>query len=519
VAYAIGLAQALVVSINHAATVEPAQVEPAKNDEPVQPPRARFVSSVPVKSAKSDATSIRDITIPKGESPHVLQTLLVSGLTLGLGTAWYLVDDRNVLDWDKPSQKSRLTGESWRFDNNNFGMNFVLHPFFGASPYVFARDSHFTVPYAFLTSFSTSMMWEFIIEYNERVSINDVIVTPVAGLPIGEFAHKFGYFWSHRGSSGQRKSLGWTLAPWTQLAQLGCHPANAAHDNGETSSDELMWHEFYADYGVSSYRTSGDNNGLVQRLRAGGNLVSVPTYRSEGHLSRGFWNGEFSRLDVSIESGAKHVGVDIYADTILAGYIQQSLTFKGTGYSHVLGLSVGYRYFNSEAEGQDNRVSFVGFPGVATEFYASSGRARSEISFRAYPIFGAASSPAFQLYRNQSAIGRSKTILEREGYSYGWGFAGSLHARQQYGIFHSELSVLAESLWSEEGLDRDQDQVEDDTKTSDLAATLSLRSGILLPHSFNAGIEMSTRVRESSAGDIRQRLSRRSLGLWLGTRF
>jgi hypothetical protein len=180
---------------------------------------------------------------------------------------------------------------------------------------------------------------------------------------------------------------------------------------------------------------------------------------------------------------------------------------------------VGYRYQNSPAQQQDERLSFVGFPGVATEFYWSNGKATSEIAVRAYPVFGGASSPAFQQYRNRSDRGRSKTVLEREGYFYGWGVAGQLRARHSYGIFSSEFSLLADSLWSDEGLDRDQEAIVDDTQTSDVAATLALRSGVQLPYSFVAGIEMSTRLRESRAGDIRQRLSRRNLGLWLGTRF
>jgi hypothetical protein len=462
-----------------------------------------------------------DWTLPPNTSAHFYQTLIASGVMLGLGTGWYLLDDRNVLDWDKPSLKSRLTGESWRFDNNRFGMNFVLHPLFGAGIYAFARDSHYSAPSSFLASFLTSMTWEFVVEYNERVSINDVIVTPLAGFPIGEFAHKVGYYLSNRGSrSAARTALGWTLSPVTRLAQLGCdHEPTPRHAKDALGNDSGLWHEFYTDYGVSGYRASGVTDGFVQRLRTGGNLVSLPSYRSPGRSSRAFWNAELSRLDLVIEAGSKHFGVDLSTDTTLAGFADRDLSPAGNGHSVVLGVAVGYKYKNSFAQSEDERMSWVGFPGVATDAYWSSRKLSSELSLRLYPVFGGASSPAFQRYRNTLGNRSSKTILENEGYFYGWGLVGQLQARQNFGGFHSEVSFLAELLASEEGLDRDQQNVEDDTKASDISASMALRNWFDLPHSFVAGIEMSARVRESRAGDIRQRLSRRNLGLWLGTRF
>jgi len=79
--------------------------------------------------------------------------------------------------------------------------------------------------------------------------------------------------------------------------------------------------------------------------------------------------------------------------------------------------------------------------------------------------------------------------------------------------------LRAESIWSSQGLDRDQEHVTDDTKAHDLSATAELRTWFDFSQNFVVGIETATKLRESRAGDVRLRLNERSLGLWLGSLF
>jgi hypothetical protein len=462
-----------------------------------------------------------DVTLPPAVAAHPYRILLTSAAVLGLGTAWYLYDDRNVLDWDKPSLKSRLTGSSWRYDNNFFGMNYVLHPLFGAATYAAARDSHASVAASFLTSFATSMAWEFIIEFNERVSINDVLVTPIGGAALGEFAHKLGYYLSsspHRSAS--RVGLAWTLTPYTRLMELGCdEEPRRKHAVDSLGYASRLWHDFAADYGLSQLRREDGSSLLLHRFRAAGTFRAFPGYLSPGQFSRWFHEADVSRLELVVDTSTKGTGFSVETVTTLLGYAYQDLSATGDGGSHSAGIAVGYAYQSSLAKGEDERRAWVGLPGVATDFYWSRAGLSSSLELRAYPVFAGVSSPAFSRFLAERDGIRSKTVLDREGYVYAWGFAGQARARQRFGRLNNDVSLRAESFWSDEGLDRNQETVTEDTKTRDLRASLAVRTWLDFGRSFVAGIEGSSTIRVSDAGSARLRLRQNSAGVWLGSRF
>jgi len=476
----------------------------------------------PAAAEPTTLTALPEVqALPAQPSPHLIQTLAASGFTLAIGTGWYLVDKRNVLDWDKPNLQSRFTGSSWRYDNNEFGMNFLLHPLFGASTYTFARDSHFGVAGSFLTSLLTSLTWEFVVEYNERVSINDVIVTPVAGVALGEFAHKFGnYISNYRKPDTNRKILRWTLSPTTQIARLGCGdelwPAHPTDSLGYASG---LWHEFGLSYGLFGFATNQGQSGVVQRFRTSGKLVSLPGYRQPGKSAKAFFDADMTDVHLMVDTSAWGTGVTLESHTTLFGYAAREMSESGNGYAHTIGVSIGYEYRNTTALGLDDRFTFVGFPGAHTDLYWSRRGLTSEVGVRLYPTFGAASVPAFQRYRTQHPNAGFKTIMSREGYFYGWGGTGQVEARQHYGKIHNAILLRAESIWSSQGLDRDQEHVTDDTKAHDLSATAELQTWFDFSQNFVVGIETATKLRESRAGDVRLRLNERSLGLWLGSLF
>lgn len=82
--------------------------------------------------------------------------------------------------------KNVKRGPVW--DKDNFLFNYVLHPYGGAAYYMSARSQGFNTLYSFLYSAGIStFFWEYGIEaFMEVPSIQDLIVTPVAGALIGE---------------------------------------------------------------------------------------------------------------------------------------------------------------------------------------------------------------------------------------------------------------------------------------------------------------------------------------------
>ena len=74
------------------------------------------------------------------------------------------------------------------FDKDKFYINYVLHPYWGATYYIRGRERGLDKLSAFGFSALISSMYEFGIEcFFEKPSIQDLIVTPVAGSLLGAF--------------------------------------------------------------------------------------------------------------------------------------------------------------------------------------------------------------------------------------------------------------------------------------------------------------------------------------------
>lgn len=74
------------------------------------------------------------------------------------------------------------------FDSDNAIFNYVLHPYAGAAYYMSARSQGFNLWQSWLYSFGVSaIFWEYGIEaFMERPSWQDLIITPMGGLILGE---------------------------------------------------------------------------------------------------------------------------------------------------------------------------------------------------------------------------------------------------------------------------------------------------------------------------------------------
>jgi hypothetical protein len=114
--------------------------------------------------------------------PHHLRSWVEMMAGLGVGAvSYWLMQDRNIADWDNPTPEERFNGSAWRMDNNSLGVNFIAHPFTGGFAYSVARANHHGVLTSFAYASMFSFIWEFVLEFKEKVSVNDLIVTSPTG--------------------------------------------------------------------------------------------------------------------------------------------------------------------------------------------------------------------------------------------------------------------------------------------------------------------------------------------------
>jgi hypothetical protein len=145
--------------------------------------------------ALSRAFASPDVVAPTG--PDWIGLTRDTALLLGyqavatFGVIYMMPED--ISRWPDVSDKG--FGQSWvdnvqdpSFDHDAWWLNYVMHPYFGAVYYTRARERGFKELPSFLYSAFASTMYEFGPEaFFEKPSIQDLIVTPVAGAVIGAF--------------------------------------------------------------------------------------------------------------------------------------------------------------------------------------------------------------------------------------------------------------------------------------------------------------------------------------------
>lgn len=102
--------------------------------------------------------------------------------------------------WNWKDQLRRtFTLDGWRFDSNSFFMNYG-HVIAGASYYNIARSNNMDVFDAFLFNIAGSLFWEYIPEWRQVISINDVAYNVFGALSIGEMLFQVSkYFMQKKG--------------------------------------------------------------------------------------------------------------------------------------------------------------------------------------------------------------------------------------------------------------------------------------------------------------------------------
>ena len=121
--------------------------------------------------------------------------LFIGGLEL-LGITVLIVLPKEVTGWSPD-----WTQDAWRnmkrsfstppvWDKDDWQLNYIGHPIAGSYYYNSLRSQHASRFHSFLFATAQSFIWEYIIEATaEKPSIQDLIVTPIAGAILGESTH------------------------------------------------------------------------------------------------------------------------------------------------------------------------------------------------------------------------------------------------------------------------------------------------------------------------------------------
>ncbi|MEQ9324668.1 MAG: DUF3943 domain-containing protein, partial [Polyangiaceae bacterium] len=418
--------------------------------------------------------------------PDHLRALVEETSVLAIGTFWYWLDrSRNLADWDFPSWKQRFSGEAWRFDNNHFPINFAAHPLNGGAFYVIPRlNDHglaVSATYAFMTSFA----WEFLIEFREKVSVNDLIVTQGAGMPIGEFANKLFRYVNGipEDASLGKKILAWTLGfPYWAHRAVDGDPTYADGPYDDHGYASAIGSHLFAGYRVNLH-DYGERSLVTHGFRLGGRLSTIPGEGRPGSFAQFFHEADIVSLTLDAGFGRDAREVELYTDNHLLGLYAQDLDQSGDGDAFALGLNLAYRYRFQDLDTYNDRLGILHLPGIGTDYHHHSGPLTLSTHWRLNGDFAGLHAPAYGEWADANVRDgdRPKSILRKHGYAYAWGVSSRFGASIALPPIDLRVDGWLGAYDSQEGLDRTQDELTLDPDSDDRLMEVQAELGFRVP--------------------------------------
>lgn len=456
--------------------------------------------------------------------PKPLRAVLEIGAVLTLGFTWYATTAPTVHDWDPGYRwsifRSKLTLQKLGPDANSFGTNFVGHPLGGTGYYLAARSNRLTILESFALSCAGSLFWELFGEVSEVVSLNDMIVTPLAGLSIGEATTQLGAYFDRQEATSTHRFLGTAFGPFKTL--------NDALDRLEPSRarpDE--WQRFDARFGASLTREDVASASTLKWWPAGrfalsSRLVRLPGYDRAGRGGLWFDDGNASSLELDGAFDAAGLNdLDFATEVVIAGgyYRARWRDADGAawGGNGLVGVTSGFvyglhQYRRREGRAIDRMASVRPF-GVAFQQRGALGGPIVSSELGLGPLFGGVTPNAKASYRG--ALARLPAVENIRGYYFGLG--GYLRAK--LAVEDGPLRAAAE-LRGEGYRDVRGPHDERGAALSDLSVRYGLSVSYRDPHAgVTPGVFVERRERVGWIEGARERLGEVTLGADVGAEF
>jgi hypothetical protein len=367
--------------------------------------------------------------------PEPLRALAEEAVILGIGYAQYTSNATNEEDWDLDAGwttiKKKVLLEAVSFDNNRFDTNWMTHPFAGYFYYAAARENRLSIAQSFTYAFASSTFWEYVGEVREHAAINDIVVTPVTGLALGENLVQLGALMHRSKRTPLSLGLGWLFAPLKSshdaLDELA-PDRSGPHDDLGLPAD--VWHRFR--FGVAGGATQQDGSRAQgdARFAIESRIVTLSGYRDAGGGSRWFDSGEVSALGLrgAVSSNGSLVDFLFEASVLPFGFYAKEVarTADGelSGHSFLLGLPVVVEYgqhdYDRDRKRGEDRIALVG-TGASVEESAFAGPLAVHARVDGLVSLAGVDSYGLDDYRVRFGETRINSVTSRWGYYHAVG--------------------------------------------------------------------------------------------------
>ena len=465
--------------------------------------------SLAVAGTATPRTSEKTEPLPPSPRKNWRRAFLETGVFLAYSTIRYWIEYGEwIEDWQyeltcEDQYRRFLTLEAVRFDSNAFFVNWT-HSLAGGLYYLISRANRLTWAESFLMTFGSSAFYEYVGEWREVISVNDMFLTAFAGYSIGEPWHQLADYFHHR-KSFLGKALGF-IDPFIKL--------NAWLDRKDPASrtyTEPGWHAFELSTGWRRLSAPGGTTLDTGYVSIETRIVHVPEYGRPGVFHKTLRDTSVSEFFLDLALGSRRPGDEALRPGLdeeanfftrvvgLASY-RQDIDELGRGYALSIGLGSAFSYLRKRPvfyDSRDYQVTVTPAPAPPTDFrdkfaivhiagpvvdwtrFSRTFRLRATAD--AYLDFAMMNAWAFNAYSRVHPTEGLKTTLTYYGYHYAFG--ASATARLEFAWRGLELrGLLSAQVWdSVEGLDRFQDDVVNDANAVDTRVRFLFRAAWKLP--------------------------------------
>jgi len=448
----------------------------------------------------------------------------MSALFGGMETSYWLNKDANAFDFkynaDWANFRARLiTLDAWSLDDNYYEVNTWRHTAQGTFNYLFARSNGYSALESYAIALGQSVAWEFLGEYKEEVSVNDLIMTPRSGSVVGEASWQLGMFFLRSDRRWPYRVLGNALTGGKGfLDWLDGKPPLPSTDRGALGMSAVAPHRFDSWIAGARHVSGGETRSLV-RVGVATEIILIPDFDRPGRARALYAEPAFSEIRFeAMRDDEALTDFDIFIRTGITTWHRKDLGAR-RGYNLLYGLSSAYEFGFHASPGRYSRYTrdaiAIGHIGGGTvDLTVRRGGLQVRGVVDVYGDYAMLRNYAMSDHRALHPDEQVRSTIVRANYYHALGFTTRASVRATLAGLRLGLAYQQDMFRSIQGLDRHQDEIVDDYAMTDrrgegrasLGYEFPLRPGLRL--GVEAALEVRYRggaVRSTSRAEREQR--------------
>lgn len=465
--------------------------------------------------ARADPHPLPPIAPPPADAPILRPArvpLIIGGnLLVLLPPTLYYFATTNLqredfeLDWDWPSWRMKLTSfDAMALDTGNWTSNAIRHPIAGALSYQVVRASGYGAVTATVIDTAASVFWEYVVEYREQISINDLVVNAAAGFLVGEPLFQLGRIADLPGAGWARTALAWVASPF--------HRLYAAADYASWRPLPAPWTRLALSLGggTADHGAARDHEAAIGLDLE---LVADPRHGSQGHRRGRVRAGGWNRVVVEVRGDDDGVSrVQFRSRTTYGGRSWYDVGPDG-GRDVVLDAAAGFDYETRRLADEWDRLAVLHLIGARLTYERLGGPGRATLELGGAADVGMVQAHVFGPVlpfepRPQHAV------LQSRGYYYARGLSATGRLALHADGWHVAVEGRAYQLWSIDGLDRHEQfgAPDDPHDVRDLRLFGRAAVGVDLTPTTRLELEAEAVRRQGAWADLRRRTTETDVG-------